>query len=225
MELSLTKRELVAYVIGQTNAFFPDGRPVHQDRLLPAFDVALDRLDFCFKPSAIPHYFFQGESRFNHLYSNQYAIFLWFLANSLWQQQSDPGVLDKLFCLNKALHGFECSYSTALPDVFFLSHTVGIVLGKATYGNYLVVSQGCTVGSQNGKYPVLGRGVALGSDASIIGNCHVGDRVSVGSNTLIFAQNLPSDQVAYRDRTGVLIVRPATTPLASQFFTVELTNS
>ena len=130
MQTSLTTDELADYVSSQLNYLFPDGRTIQLREHRSSVDLALDRVAYSFKHSAVRHYCVAGEPRFNHLFSDQYAAFLWFLANTLWKARGAP-VLDKLFCLNKALHAFECMYDTLLPDIFFLSHTVGTVLGKA----------------------------------------------------------------------------------------------
>ena len=44
-----------------------------------------------------------------------------------------------------------------MPEVFFIGHSVGIVLAKATYGNRLVLYQNTTVGKNHGEAPVARR--------------------------------------------------------------------
>jgi serine O-acetyltransferase len=80
-------------------------------------------------------------------------------------------------------------YDTKLPEIFLVIHGVGTVLGKAQYSNYFVVYQGCTIGSNHGKYPVLGRGLGLGANAAIIGACRVGDDVSIGMGTAVIGRD------------------------------------
>jgi serine O-acetyltransferase len=113
-------------------------------------------------------------------------------------------------------------YDTKLPSVFFFSHTVGCVLGKATYGNYLVFSQGCTVGTHHGQYPILEDGVALAAYASVIGRCVIGARASIGSNTAVFQRDIPPDTSVFRDTQGVLVTRPAQRPYAQQFINADV---
>jgi serine O-acetyltransferase len=201
---------------------FPDGRTVRLGDYHSALDTALDRVNHCFKHSVVRHYCIDGEAIFSHLFSDQYTVFIWFLANTIWRQQGNDPVLEKLFYLNKALHAFECMYDAQMPDIFFLSHTVGTVLGKATYSDFLVVSQGCTVGVHRGKYPILGKGVALGAHATVIGNCTLGKRVSIGSDTAIFQQDLADDMTAYTNTQGQLVLAKSTQPYAQKFFNVDL---
>ena len=222
MKTSLTRRELEDYVSSQLNVFFPDPHHVDLRDYPQGVDLALQRLDHCFMHSALRHYCADGETTFNHLYSDHYVMFLWFLSNTVWREYGPTPVADKLYGLNKYLHGLDCTYATGLPDVFFLFHTVGTVLGKATYGNFFVASHGCTVGSHNGMYPTMGIGVALTAHASIIGGCSIGNRVSVGSNTAIFAQDIPDDTTVYRNETGTITSRRADVCYAQRLLTVNL---
>ena len=222
MKTSLLPGELAAYTSRQLNYFFPDDHPVQLGDYQSVVDTALDRVEHCFKHIAVKHYCLNGEARFSHTFSDQYAAYLWFLANTLWQEQAPVPLLHKLFYLNKTLHAFECMYDTQLPDIFFLSHTVGTVLGKATYTDFFVVSQGCTVGVHHDHYPVFDKGVALAANVSIIGQCRLGRCVSIGSNTSIFQRDLADDTTAYTGAQGVLAIVPSNEPYAQKFFNVDL---
>ena len=222
MRTSLLSTELATYTSRQLNYLFPDEHSVKLSTYQSVVDLALDRVNYCFKHSAIKQYCLAGEAVFSHTFSDQYAVFLWFLANTLWKEQGPQHILDKLFCLNKALHAFECMYDTHLPDIFFLSHTVGTVLGKATYADFLVVSQGCTVGVHHEHYPILDKGVALAANVSVIGKCRLGKRASVGSNTSVFQRDLPDDTTIYTNAHGQLLIVTAAEPYAQKFFNVDL---
>jgi serine O-acetyltransferase len=225
MKTSLSSPELRDYVCKQVDHLFPDGKSAFSGEMARALTEALERVEHCFRPSALPHYCADGQAIFNHLHSDQYAVFVWFLANSLWRAHGRIAVVDKLYYLNKALHGLDCMYDTALPDIFFFQHCVGTVLGKATYGDFFVASQGCTVGSHAGAYPVLGIGVALAAHSSVIGACTLGDRVSVGSNTAVFQTDVAADTVVYRAASGEIARRAANVPYAQRFFSVDLQRS
>jgi len=222
MNTSLSPTDLAAYVSRQMNYLFPDDHRVQLSDYRAVIDIALDRVHYCFKHSAVKHYCWAGETKFNHTFSDQYAVFIWFLANTLWQEQGPQLLLDKMFYLNKTLHAFECMYDTHLPDIFFLSHTVGTVLGKADYADFLVISQGCTVGVHHGHYPILDKGVALAANVSVIGKCQLGKCVSVGSNTSVFQRDLPDNTTAYTNAQGQFVVATATEPYAQKFFNVDL---
>ena len=185
MNLSITRNELYDYVSHQLSFFYPDGLAVQSTGFRSAFELALERTEFCLSKirggGGIDN---QGngfraykdannEVCFNHLHGDMYATFLWFLCNSLWTITQNKPLCDKLVLLNKALHGIMATYKCGLPDIFLFSHPQGSVLGTAEYSNYLVVLQNVTVSAAlpaNGEMiPVrLGEYVWLGANSSII---------------------------------------------------------
>lgn len=98
-------------------------------------------------------------------------------------------VCDKVIYLNRVLNNFFVSYKGKMPDIFFFAHPIGSIIGNADYSNYLVISQGVTINTDHDEdgnpAPKLGKGLFLGAGAKIIGNKQIGDRVSVGVDTLI----------------------------------------
>ena len=133
----------------------------------------------------------------SHLHADQYATFLYYFANSLWEQSENRPLCDKLLQLNRVLFSCFIPYSSKLPAHFILGHPVGtILLGNMTYSDFLVVLQGVTVGSVNGSPPPkLGKGLYLGAGAKIIGAASIGDRVSIGVNAVVYKQVVPDDSV------------------------------
>ncbi|WP_127532088.1 LbetaH domain-containing protein [Paenibacillus kobensis] len=222
MELSLSVQEFREYVSRQLNHFFPDKYMVQLNDNSAAFDLALERTEYCLKDVTLQTYFKDGNLYLNHLYSDQYAVFLWFLSNSIWSRTEDLAIANKLFYLNKSLHGFSCLYDTKLPSIFLLLHTVGTVLGKAEYGDYLVAGQGSTVGAQNGKYPILGRGVAVLPHSSIIGDCVIGDKVSVGINASVYQKNIENNTVVYRSEDGSIGYKYKEQCWAQRWYNVQI---
>jgi serine O-acetyltransferase len=179
-------------------------------------------MEFCFRRISVGRYFAGQQAKFNHLYSDQYLMFLWFLASSLWHKGVESHLLNKVYLLNKSLHAFDCSYDTRLPDVFIVIHGVGTVLGKGNYSDYLTVYQGCTVGQAHGKYPILGRGVGLGAGASVLGDCVLERYVSIGAGCTLINANVGEGSSVYRNADGKLIVkRTGADPISSEYFSRE----
>ena len=218
MQLSLNPEILAGYVRKQIQIFFPDQCEIDVYVLREAINLALQRVEVCFTKINLKAYFFDGQVFFSHLHSDQYLTFLWFLSNTLWSYRQDQDLATRVYYLNKALHGFDCMYSTTLPEVFFVAHGVGTVLGRATYGNYFYVSAGCVVGAHRGEYPILGEGVGLGAGAAVIGKCIVGDYASIGSGVQIFKRNIPDGSVAYRKEDGSLNISQSNTSLSRTIF-------
>lgn len=221
MITSLSKSELKDYMNRQFSYLFPDKYEVKGNDVDAALTLALDRLEYCFKP--IKAYKKDGKSYFSHLHSDQYSAFLYFFSNSLWSLSQNQPLCDKAILVNKMLSGMFFSYKCELPDIFVFVHAVGTVLGNASYSDYLVVMQNVTVNtsSLNGAAaPSLGRGLLLSAGSKILGNKPIGDRVSIGANAVIYQQPVPDDSVAILPPGGELVIRPREKkhPYAQGFF-------
>lgn len=212
MILSLEKHELIRYISRQVDCFFPDSLPVNRVEVDRCIDLVLDRVSFCF--SAVSSRYFQvnGQTRFNHLHSDQYAMFLYFLTNTLYKEQADTRLCEKLFYLNKLLNGIDVFYEVELPEIFLFSHPLGTVLGRANYAKYFLVHQEGTVGAtreaESGEqniYPVLGEYCAVYKGAAVLGNCHVGNNCKISAHSLLIDQDLDADQIYIGTRLNYVL--------------------
>lgn len=143
--------------------------------------------------------------RFSYLQSDLYAQYLYFLSNSIWKNSQNKTAAEKIFYLNKALHGFNCMYNTCLPKIFLLIHCVGTVLGKADYGDYFVACHNVTVGSDKGLSPVIAKGVYMGPGSSIVGNCRVGKFSHMAINSVLLDQDTTGECVVIGSSSHQLI--------------------
>ena len=215
MVLSLNKHELKRYLGNQLEVFFPDNHKFEGSDIDRAMDLGLDRLENCFKEITFPAYSNEaGQTFFSHLHADQYAQFLYFFSNSLWKISQNKVICDKVIYLNRILNNFFFSYKGLLPDIFFLGHPVGTVIGNAVYSDYLVVFQNVTINTdedENGNpAPVLGKGLFLGAGAKIIGNKPIGDRVSISVDTVVYDQEIGNDKVVITNMDGKTIVKNRT---------------
>lgn len=209
MILSIPKQELFEYVGRQVNAYFPDKCILGGDKR--AFDFALERSEYCFQHMKVRGYSEKGQAKFYHLHMDQYSVFLYYYANSIWKLGGEKIIADKLILLNRALSGMWCSYKNNLPDIFFLMHPVGTVLGNANYSNYLVVLQNVTVNTiedENGNLALnIGKGCFLSAGAKVIKKSTIGDWCTVGENTVLHSTPLSDGQLAYVDKEGRLNIK------------------
>jgi serine O-acetyltransferase len=137
-----------------------------------------------------------GGGGVNPCHSGQYLIYLYFFSN-VCSNIGEKNLADKLYYLNKIMHSVDIYHEVALPESFFFEHPVGTVLGRAKYGNKFFAMQNCTVGGNKGKYPIIGENVKLYSGAKILGNCIIGDNVSVSANTYIKDTDIPDDTIVF----------------------------
>ncbi|MHC4571173.1 MAG: LbetaH domain-containing protein [Planctomycetota bacterium] len=194
---SLDTATITRYVAKQLNNLLPDVE-VKSQVLVPFVNKAIERTEYCF--SKINHKcFFDGSNvRFDHLHTEQYTMFLYYLSNTIWRQKKDDNLASKIYCLNKALNGISIFYKVALPDIFFLTHSVGTVLGRAEYNDYFVATQRVTIGAnKNLEYPVLGKGVAVYGGSAVIGKCKIGNNCLISINTVVMEKDIPDNMVVF----------------------------
>lgn len=229
MILSLPQTDLFEYIQIQLRHLFPDRYDLCWDNVKAAFDLALERVEYSFSHTTTRGYSDDhGTALFSHLHSDQYAQFLYFFSNSLWELTENKPICDKIICLNKTLNGYFFSYKCKLPDIFLFAHPVGSIIGNAGYSDFLVISQNVTIntGADQGPecLPQLGKGLFLGAGAKIIGRESIGDRVSIGVDAVVYKQAIPADKVVERASTGEIVVRDrrAAACAAQQFFDIEI---
>lgn len=207
MRTTLTRDELTSYVARQAGALFPDGRGTPAELVAPV-TRALERVEQCFSRINLKYFRDGGETCFDHLHTDQYAMFLYLLSNSVHRMGGDPRLASKIYALNKALHGVDAFYEVELPEVFVFQHPVGTVLGRATYGNYFFVYQRCSVGSNlDGASPTIGEGVVMFGGSAIIGSSTVGNNCWLSVDAVVMDATVPGDAAVF-GRSPDLIVKP-----------------
>lgn len=194
MRSSLSHNELAAYVAAQVTAYFPDGRDVTQSDLAPWISAAWPRLEHCFLHIRRKYFYEDNKPVFSHLHTDHYAMFLYLVSNTIHRGGGPVQFAEKMYYLNKALHGLDCFYSVALPEIFLFIHPVGTVLGNAHYEDYLIAYQNVGVGAnENGVYPSLGKGVVLFAKTTLLGDCTVGDNSVFGACAFTINSNVPAN--------------------------------
>ncbi|MFT6658759.1 hypothetical protein [Maritalea sp.] len=175
----MNNAELAKYVTQQLANLLPDTDLVEaQGAIAHHLPQALDRLHHLISKVKM-----WTPGKFDHLHSTQYCTFLYLLSHEIWQQTGEREWPTRLFLLNKAMNGIDLFYEIEMPPVFFIGHSVGIVLAKATYGNYLVLYQNSTIGKNHGTAPVIGERVIMYPNTAIIGRCNVGNGTVLSQGT------------------------------------------
>jgi serine O-acetyltransferase len=189
--------------------------------LEPVIGAALPRAEGSFSYSALPGYrTAAGETRFDPVQTDQYAMFIWFCSNEAWRT-GDRDLAADLFALNKGLNAVVCMYDTELPAVFLWIHCVGMMLGKAVYGERFVAYQGVTVGTDRGDRPEFGTGTILFAGAKVVGAARIGERSLVSLNSVVIAETIPAHSIV-AGRSPNLTVKPRKRWLYGDYFRDEL---
>lgn len=224
MQMILSPAELKDYLRNQIEYFFPDKYKFCGNDVDSALNLALERTEHCFKHISVGGYVKNGNAFFDHLYSDQNAVFLYYLSNSLHKLSQNTVLCNKLFGLNKSLNGICVMYNTEMPDIFYLGHTVGTVIGKATFGNYLAIVDNIHIGPTaiGEKYPIIGTGCAILVGARIYGGT-IGDFSTVGANVVLHNRNMESNSKAYIHREhGAVTISDSKKPYAQHYFNVDI---
>lgn len=209
-----TRESLLAYLTSQCAHVVPDGREAAFRASADAhLDEALKRMHVCINGCAPWRL-----DEFNVLQSSQHTIFLYYLANTIWRRSGDTAAATRLFLMNKAFNAIDLFYEIEMPEVFYIGHSVGIVLAKATYGNYLVLYQNSTVGRHKDQIPVIGDRVVLYPNTAVIGRALVGDDAVVSQGVSIVNRSVPAGQIAFRGTGSDLAFQPRPDDLLKEYF-------
>jgi serine O-acetyltransferase len=177
-----------------------DGLDADTDQIAPLLPRTLERM----RPilAAVRNF---DHDTFDHYNALQYTTFLYLLANEQWRTRPRGALADRLFCLNRALNAIDLYYAVTMPEVFFVSHGLGTVLGKATYGERLVVFQNVTVGRVGEDRPVLGAGVVLYPGAAVTGSAVIGDNCVISAGTTVHGVEVPPNTVVKSGPNGLVM--------------------
>lgn len=210
---NINKAELAAYIRRQLSNLLPIDDGPDTGLVEVHLSAALARLEHCIAGVRI-----WKAGRFDILHSSQYCIFLYYLANTIWREERSTNICTRLFLLNKAMNGIDCFYEIELPEIFFIGHSVGIVLAKATYGNHLVLYQNSTVGKNHGVAPILGDRVVLFPNTAVIGRSRIGSGSVISQGVGIINQDTPNNSAVFRGPGRDLVFRSLERDIFAEFF-------
>lgn len=195
---SLDNKGLATYLSKQLNNFFPDNDEVTVPQMLSYVSAAEDRVYHCFN-GIRKKYFNEGSvTKFNHLISDQYCMYIYMLANHIYKNGGEEHVSTKLYYLNKALHSVDIFYTTQLPSIFLLVHPIGTILGRAEFSDYFIAYQGCTVGCLNeGVFPVFKGRTIMYANSSVLGTSEIGNNVCFAAGATVANQSIPSNKTVF----------------------------
>lgn len=81
--------------------------------------------------------------------------------------------------------------------------------------------QGATVGAHHGQYPVIGKGVSLLPNSSVIGRSNIEDGVSIGANCMLYEKDVERQSVVFNE-SGCNKVKRRSNRGHKKFFTVPV---
>lgn len=205
MSLDSQSREIGDLVIHQMKAYWTD---ISEEDIRNNVPEALRLMDEDFRDINSPRFQTDGISKFNPLMSVHWMIFLYRLSHILYRRGGGTAA-DQVYYLNKIMHSIDWFYAIELPIHFLCEHPLGSVLGKASYGDYLLIYQGTTVGGSIKDavlhYPVFDGNVIMFANSSVLGKSHVGSNVILSAGTKIVNQNVPSNSVVFGESPNLIV--------------------
>ncbi|PCJ14581.1 MAG: serine O-acetyltransferase [Gammaproteobacteria bacterium] len=110
----------------------------------------------------------------------------------------------------RIISGVQIHRSAVIGKGLFLPHFGTIVLNrKATYGDFLTIYHGVTVGAKGNasndlRCPVIGDNVRLSTGSIILGDVSIGDNVTVGAGAVV-VKNVPSGTIVVGNPAKALV--------------------
>lgn len=169
-------------------------------------ESALKRSFDCFSLAKCKYYYDENEDvKFSVLHSGQYAIFLYFLANTIYKLGGDLEIATKVYYLNKIINSVDWYYEIDLPRYWNVEHPIGSVLGRAEYKEGLFIYQNTTIGGNNGRYPVLGKNLIMYANATVLGETSIGDNVIISTGSTVVDEKIPSNCLVFGKSPNLII--------------------
>lgn len=203
MITSVEIKEIPVLLIHQLKSFFPISG-MEEVCIKEQLGGALLKLEHCFEKNPNKYYHRGDETYFNPFHSGQYTVFLYFYSRLVFLSGNSI-LADKIYYLNKIMNSCDLFYEVELPDFFSLDHPHGTVMGRAKYSDGLSFAQYSTVGNNKGIYPVIGKNCRMCMNSAIIGNCHIGDNVTIGAGALVKDTDIPSNSLVFGQSPNLVI--------------------
>ncbi len=203
MITSIPLSEIPDLLIHQLRSFFPVNE-AETIVLKNKMGDVISRLEDCFMRTPNKYYHHDGETYFNPFHAGQYTIFLYFYSREVFLS-GNTQLADKIYYLNKIMNSCDLFYEVELPDYFSLDHPHGSVMGRAKYSDGLSFAQYSTVGNNKGIYPVIGKNCRMCMNSAIIGNCHIGDNVTIGAGCLVKDTDIPDNSLVFGQTPNLII--------------------
>ena len=195
---SLAIEDLASYISSQLNSLFPDNSEIDRNILKPYVSKALERLRWCFIHLPIKGFYGNGEYKYSHLNTDQHAIFLYFLCNTIFNENGPQYLAEKIYALNKLFHSVDIFYEVKMPDIFVLVHPVGTVLGRANYSDYFCAYHNVSIGSDlEGNMPSFGKGVVMFNGSKVIGKSSIGGNCFISLGAIIISEDIKRDSLVF----------------------------
>lgn len=217
MICEIEQNQVKQLLIHQLNGLFLQTTKEEEHLIDESFPTVWDKLSYNFSrnPNKYYHRTVNGEEEayFNPYHVGQWTIFLYYMSYEIARQTYPPPVkynvrlADKIYFLNKTISSCDLYHQVELPRIFSLDHPQGSVMGRARYSDGFSFGQYSTVGNNHGVYPVIGKNCRMCMNSAILGNCHIGNNVTIGAGAIVKDQDVPDNSLVFGQSPN-LIIKP-----------------
>ena len=203
MIITIGKDNLLKLLHIQLNFFFLSSSDISV--IDSCIDEVLLKAEVCYIGNTNKYYWNCDDNLvFNPYHSSQYAVFLYLLSRTVFLLGRRE-LADKIYYLNRMMNSCDLYYEVELPNVFFVDHPIGAIIGRGVFGNYFAFRHNCTVGGNHGYFPHFGELVCLFSNSTVIGNSIVGNNVFISANALIKDEIIPDNSIVFGESPSLII--------------------
>ncbi len=111
--------------------------------------------------------------------------------------QFSTAMLDCLFYIMRGKCGINLFYRQRLTPFFLPRHALGTIVGYGDWGSCLYITQGCTIGQNHRSYPRIGSGLIMGPQTMILGDCKIGNNVTLAAGAIVIDTDISDDKVVF----------------------------
>lgn len=203
----ILKASIEETVLRQLNTYWND---IDTNAISDAIPEALQAIEDNYRGLPNKRFWDGHDVIFSPYISVQWMNFLYRLAHAIYLRGGGDAA-DQVYYLNKIMHANDWFYAVELPIHFHCEHPLGSVLGRATYGDYLFVYQGTTIGGNRShgelSYPTLGNNVILYANATVLGNTKIGNNVLISSGSYLLNEQIPDNCIVFGQSPNITITK------------------
>lgn len=90
-----------------------------------------------------------------------------------------------------------------IGENIYIEHGHSTIIGAESIGNNCVIYNNVTIGSHNGRKPIINNNVVIRTGAVVVGNITIGNNVVIGANTFI-CKSLPDNVTVFLNQPNII---------------------
>ncbi len=80
---------------------------------------------------------------------------------------------------------------------------MGTVIGDGEFGPFIVITQQCTIGQNQGEHPTIKEGLWMSPGSSVFGCSQIGYNVRVAAHAFVIDRDIPDNVIVFGSRADI----------------------